>query len=126
MIGGFMAQSVVVVERDLHLARALAGGLRPHFSVHVTRTQEELRDHLTRTLPEAVVLNIETWRLTDVQSLRRDFPELPIVCTHRIPDEEMWMAALEAGASDVCAADDVTTVLTSVLRNTGLGRGAAA
>ena len=53
------------------------------------------------------------------------FPDLPIVCTHRVPDEEMWMAALEAGASDVCPTDDVENVLTSVLRSTGLSRSAA-
>jgi hypothetical protein len=73
-----------------------------------------------------VVLNIEYWRLTDVESLHRDFPQLPIVCTHRIPDEEMWMAALDAGASDVCPSDDVGNVLTSVLRSTAVSRSAAA
>ncbi len=121
-----MAQSVVVLEKDPIVARSLAGGLRPHFSVQVTRTREELRENLARTHPEAVVLNIEFWRLTDVESLHRDFPEVPIVCTHRIPDEEMWMAALAAGASDVCPADDVGNVLTSVLRSTALSRKAAA
>jgi chemotaxis response regulator CheB len=104
----------------------LAGGLRPHFSVHVTRSREELRDNVARNRPEAVVLNIEHWCLSDVESLHRDFPALPIVCTHRIPDEEMWMAALEAGASDVCPADDVANVLISVLRSTALSRTAAA
>jgi DNA-binding NtrC family response regulator len=121
-----MAQSVVVLEKDPKLARSLAGGLRPHFSVHFTRSCEELREDVIRNHPEAVVLNIEIWRLTDVRSLHQDFPELPIVCTHRIPDEDMWMAALEAGASDVCPADDVANVLTSVLRNTAMSRSAAA
>jgi len=121
-----MAQSVVVLEKDPRVAKSLAGGLRPHFSVHVTRSHEELRDNVARNHPEAVVLNIEFWRLTDVESLHRDFPQLPIVCTHRVPDEEMWMAALAAGASDVCPADDVGNVLTSVLRSTALSRSAAA
>lgn len=121
-----MAQSVLVLERDAKLARSLAGGLQSRFAVHVIRSREELRDGVAKNQPEAVVLNIEYWRLTDVESLHRDFPALPIVCTHRIPDEEMWMAALEAGASDVCAADDVDNVLTSVLRNAGLSQGAAA
>ena len=121
-----MAQNVVVLEKDPDVARSLAGGLRPHFSVHVTRSHEELRDKVARNHPEAVVLNIEYWRLTDVESLHRDFPALPIVCTHRIPDEEMWMAALSAGASDVCPADDVGNVLSSVLRSMALSRGAAA
>ena len=64
-----------------------------------------------------MVFDIETSRLADVADIRRDFPSLPIVCTHRIPDEEMWMAALEAGATDVCPAGDVNDVLSSVLRN---------
>ena len=121
-----MAQSVVVLEQDPGVARSLAGGLRPHFSVHVTRSREELREDMARKRPQAVVLNIECWRLTEVESLHRDFPAMPIVCTHRIPDEEMWMAALEAGASDVCPTGDVENVLTSVLRNTALSRSAAA
>jgi len=121
-----MGQSVVVLEKDPKVARSLAGGLRPHFSVHVIQSREELRERLAKNHPEAVVLNIEYWRLTDVESLHHDFPELPIVCTHRIPDEEMWMAALEAGATDVCPADDVKTVLTSVRRGMALSRGAAA
>jgi len=121
-----MAQKVVVLEKDPGVARSLAGGLRPHFSVHLTGSREELHETVLRDQPEAVVLNIEYWRLTDVESLHRDFPKLPIVCTHRIPDEEMWMAALEAGASDVCPADDVSNVLTSVLRSTAISRGAAA
>lgn len=108
------------------MARSLAGGLHPHFSVDVTVSREELRDQVERNHPQAVVLNIEHGRLADVESLHRDFPKLPIVCTHRIPDEEMWMAALEAGASDVCPADDVGNVLTSVLRSTAVLRSAAA
>jgi DNA-binding NtrC family response regulator len=121
-----MAQSVVVLEKDPKVARSLAGGLRPHFSVHLTGSREELRDNVAKNHPQAVVLDIEHWRLTDVESLHRDFPALPIVCTHRIPDEEMWMAALEAGASDVCPTDDVGNVLTSVLRSMALSRTAAA
>lgn len=121
-----MAQSVVVLENDPRVARSLIGGLRPHFSVDITGSREELRDKVEQNHPEAVVLNIEHWRLTDIESLHRDFPKLSIVCTHRIPDEEMWMAALDAGASDVCPSDDVRDVLTSVLRSTALSRSAAA
>jgi len=121
-----MGQSVVVLEKDPKVARSLAGGLRPHFSVHLIYSREELRENLAKNHPEAVVLNIEYWRLADVENLHHDFPEVPIVCTHRVPDEEMWMAALEAGASDVCPADDVQNVLMSVRRSMALARNAAA
>jgi DNA-binding response OmpR family regulator len=121
-----MGQSVVVLEKDPRVGRSLAGGLRPHFSVQLINSREELRDQLARNRPEAIVLNIEQWLLTDVEHLHHDFPKLPIVCTHRIPDEEMWMAALEAGASDICPTDDVAGVLTSVLRSMAMSQSAAA
>ena len=121
-----MGQSVVVLETDPEVAQSLAGGLRPHFSVLLTQSREELRERLRTNHPEAVVLNLEHGQLTDIQSLRHDFPALPIVCTHRIPDEDIWMAALEAGASDVCPSDDVQNVITSVRRNMGLSQTAAA
>lgn len=121
-----MAQSVVVLERDPGLARTLEGELRSHFTVHVTRSHQEVRDHLISTLAEAAVLNIEELRLTDIESLRREFPALLIVCTHRIPDEEMWMAALGAGATDVCPVDDAENVVNSVRRSmSSLGSAAA-
>jgi DNA-binding response OmpR family regulator len=122
-----MGLSVVVLESDPKVAQYLANGLRSHFySVHVAGSRDELRDEVVKNRPEAVILDIEASRLTEVESLHRDFPALPIVCTHRIPDEEMWMAALEAGAADVCAANDVESLLSSVLRSLAVTRGAVA
>jgi DNA-binding response OmpR family regulator len=121
-----MGHSVVVFERDPKVARYLALGLRPHFSVQVIQSREELRERLSGKHPEVMVLDLEDCQLTEIAKLHRDFPALPIICTHRIPDEEMWMAALAAGASDVCPADDVGTLLTSVLRCMSLARGTAA
>ena len=121
-----MASTVVVLESDPKLAQNLAGGLQAHFHlVHVARSRDELRERVAQNRPEVVIVDIESSRLADVASLHRDFPALPIICTHRIPDEEIWMAALDAGASDVCAAD-VENVLTSVLRSKALAGTAAA
>jgi DNA-binding response OmpR family regulator len=122
-----MGFTVIVLESDPKVAQSLEGGLSSHFhSVHLTRSGEELRERIARNRPEAVILDMEYSRLTDVRNLRRDFPTLPIVCTHRLPDEELWIAALEAGASDVCPADDVPNVLSSVLRNVAMANHAAA
>jgi HAMP domain-containing protein len=84
------------------------------FRLDLGPSYEELSEKLTKQ-PGALMLNIEYWRLADVESFHRDFPTLPIVCTHRVPDEETWMAALEGGVRDVCPADDVDNILTSVL-----------
>lgn len=122
-----MGFSVVVLESDPKVAQSLAGRLSSHFySVHLTRSREELRERVAKNRPQAVILDMEDSPLADVRSLRRDFPTLPIVCTHRVPDEELWVAALEAGASDVCPADDVQNVLTAVLRSVASAQHAAA
>lgn len=34
----------------------------------------------------------------------RDWPGLPVVVVTRLPETEKWLAALEAGAADYCAA----------------------
>jgi DNA-binding response OmpR family regulator len=122
-----MAHKVVVLEGDPKLTQSLVGGLQAHFHpVQLAASDEELRRQVAQHKPEAVIVDIESWKLADVASLHRDFPALPIVCTHRIPDEEIWMAALNAGASDVCPVDDVKNVLTSVLRSVALRVAAAA
>ena len=122
-----MGLSVVVFETDPRVAQTLAGKLSSHFHpVHLTHSGDELRQRVVSNRPEAVVLDMEASRLTDVRSLHEDFPMLPIVCTHRIPDEQLWIDALEAGASDVCQSDDAQDVLTSVLRSVAVAKGASA
>jgi len=122
-----MGLSVVVFESDSKVAQSLAGELSPHFhSVHLTRSGDELRERVAKNRPAVVILDMEHSRLSDVRNLHNDFPSLPIVCTHRVPDEELWIAALEAGASDMCRADDVQDVLTSALRNVAVAKNAVA
>jgi len=122
-----MGLSVVVFENDSKVAQSLAGGLSSHFhSVHLTRSGDELRERVAKNRPAVVILDIEHSRLSDVRNLHQDFPSVPIVCTHRVPDEELWVAALEAGASDVCCADDVNNVLSSALRNVAVAQSAVA
>jgi DNA-binding response OmpR family regulator len=122
-----MGFNVVVLESDPKVAQSLAGKLSSHFhAVHLTHSGDELRERVVKSRPEAVVLDMEYSRLTDVRVLHNDFPSLPIVCTHRVPDEQLWIAALEAGASDVCQSNDVQKVLTSVLRSVAIARATAA
>jgi DNA-binding response OmpR family regulator len=122
-----MGFSVVVLEQDPRLAQSLAGKLSSHFHVvHLARSRDDLRERVAKNKPQVVVLDVEYSRLSDVRNLHSDFPSLPIVCTHRIPDEDLWIAALEAGASDVCPADDPQKVLTSVLQSLAIAQDAIA
>jgi DNA-binding NarL/FixJ family response regulator len=122
-----MGLSVVVLQKDPAIAQSLAAGLRSLFqSVHVAGSDRELRDLVAQNLPEVAVLDVEGLQFSDVEKLHQDFPSLSILCTHRVPDEEMWMAALEAGAVDVCPSYDVEAILASILRSVALAQGTAA
>jgi DNA-binding NarL/FixJ family response regulator len=122
-----MGLSAVVLESDSRVGKCLVGGLSSHFhSIQLTRWGDELRERVAKSRPAVVILDMECSRLSDVRNLHQDFPSLPIVCTHRVPDEALWVAALEAGASDVCAVDDVQNVLVSALRSVAVSKSAAA
>jgi DNA-binding NarL/FixJ family response regulator len=118
-----MGFTILVLEADSGIAESLA--TETSSVVHAVRTAFELREQVIMHLPDVVILDLECARLSNVISLHRDFPSLPIVCTHRVPDEELWIAALEAGAADVCRSEDVQNVLTSVLRSVEFAQHAA-
>ncbi|HEX6502640.1 MAG TPA: hypothetical protein VF011_05285 [Terriglobales bacterium] len=119
--------SLALLQKDPRVARFLSGQLCHHFhAIHVVRSLAELRDLIPRFRPDVVVIDMETATLGDVQGLHREFANLCIVCTHRIADEEMWTAALDAGAADICAATDTRGIITAAVRNTALAHSAAA
>jgi AmiR/NasT family two-component response regulator len=119
--------SVVLLQKDPGVARFLSGQLCHHFhAVHVVRSSAELREAVPRFRPDVVVVDMESAPLSEVEQLHREYANLCIVCTHRIADEEMWTAALDAGAADICSATDTHGILTAALRNGQLARSAAA
>ena len=108
------ALNIIVFQHDPRVAQALASILSLHYhSVHVARSLEELRIEIHRHRADVAVLDVEASHLEEVEKLHRDFPRTSIVCTHRVPDEEMWAAALNAGASDMCPACDTQGIARS-------------
>jgi DNA-binding NtrC family response regulator len=121
------ALTIIVFQRDPRLAQALASTLSLHYhSVHVASSLEELRLEIPRHRADVAVLDVEASCLADVERLHREYPTVSIVCTHRVADEEMWAAALNAGASDMCPACDTQGIAQSAERNALPGRAHAA
>jgi DNA-binding NtrC family response regulator len=112
------ALSIVVFQNDARLAQSLAGTLNLHYhSVHVANSVDSLRTAIARYRAEVAVVDVEASCLAEVTRLHREFPAVSIVCTHRVADEEMWTAALNAGASDMCPAFDTQGIVQSAERN---------
>jgi DNA-binding NtrC family response regulator len=110
--------TVVLLQGDAQVAQSLVSALSQIFSsVQRVRSLDELRNRVAKNRAEVAILDIEAAPLSEVEHLSRDFPKACIVCTHRIADEEMWAAALQAGAADVCPADDVAGIVRAAQGN---------
>src|SRR5215472_10962996 len=112
------ALTIIVYQSDSRLAQSLAATLSLHYhSVHVARSLDEVWTAIPKHRADVAVLDVESSSMNEVQRLHRQFPGVSIVCTHRVADEEMWAAALNAGASDMCPACDMQGIVQSAERN---------
>jgi DNA-binding NarL/FixJ family response regulator len=95
--------SVVLFQNDPRTAQTLAVSLSQHFdSVYTAKTCQEVRPAVARHRAGVVVLDLETSGPDEVQRLHDEFPDLCIVGTHRLADDQLWTEAMSLGASDIC------------------------
>ena len=113
---------VLLLQSDPNVAQTLAQSLANSFhGVHVAQSVDELRHAAAKHQPFAIIVDLETASLCDVESLKRDFQETRIVCNHRVADEEMWTRSLNVGADDCCPTSDMRGILlAAVPDSTGL------
>jgi DNA-binding response OmpR family regulator len=104
--------NVLLLQSDPNVAQTLAASLSNSFHrVHVAKSVDELRHAAAKHQPFAIILDLETATLADVESLKRDFQKTRIVCNHRVADEEMWTRSLNVGADDCCPSSDMRGIL---------------
>ena len=109
--------NVVIANRDSQSASQLAASLNTYFrNVSVVRSLDEVRTAIPRHRAQFAILDLELASVEDVERLAREFDHTGIVCTHRIPDDEMWASALDAGAIDCCQNADVAAIVQAVER----------
>ncbi len=119
--------NVIVAGRDSQAASQLAASLNQHFrSVSVANSLDEVRHAIPKHRAQLAIVDLELASLEDVERLKKEFDHTSIVCTHRIPDEEMWTSALAAGAIDCCQNADVSGIVQAVSRNVRMARSNAA
>ncbi len=111
------ALNVIIAHGDCVVAESLAAALHSHFqNISVARSSEELRALLHRMHPDAAVVDLETVELDEVADLCHKYA-LPVVATHRIPDDKIWTEALAVGATDCCENSDVRNIVGAISRS---------
>jgi DNA-binding NtrC family response regulator len=102
--------NVVIIQSDPQHAQSLAALLGSRScNVSVAGTVDELRRVVKKHGVQSVVVDLDVVSMKDVTALTREFG-LEVICTHRIPDDKMWVDAMNAGAVDVCCSTDATAI----------------
>ncbi|MBV9624986.1 MAG: hypothetical protein JOZ14_13515 [Acidobacteria bacterium] len=109
--------NVVLLQSDPYVAQMLAASLSNSFrGVHVAHSIDEVRRTSAKCRPYAIIIDLESATLGDVEKLKREFESVRIICNHRVPDEEMWTKTLTAGAEDCCPSSDMRGILSAAFR----------
>ncbi|HEY7353669.1 MAG TPA: hypothetical protein VH596_12960 [Terriglobales bacterium] len=115
--------TVVLLQSDPNVAQNLAALLSDSFHrVHVAQSLEDLRNAAAKHRPTAMVLDLESATLSDVEALTKEFNGVRVICNHRVPDEEMWTRILGAGADDCCPSSDMRGILSAAVKANQLSR----
>ena len=115
--------NVVLLQSDPTIAQTLAALLSNSFhQVHVAKSVDELRSAAVRYRPNAIVLDLESASLAEVERLKKEFAGVRVICNHRVADEEMWTRTLNVGADDCCPSSDTRGILFSAVRNNQMSR----
>ena len=110
--------NVVIASTDSKAASQLAESLTRDFrSISLARSIDEVRHAIPKHRAQIAIVDLELANLREVQDLCSEFGQTRVVCTHRIPDEEMWAQALTAGAVDCCQNADIAGIVEAVRRN---------
>ena len=104
--------NIVLLQSDPTIAEMLAASLSNSFhGVYVARSVEELRRIAAKHRPYAIILDLESATLHDVETLKQEFGGIRIICNHRIADEKMWTQTLSVGADDCCPSSDTRGIV---------------
>jgi response regulator of citrate/malate metabolism len=103
---------VIVAQSDCVVAEHLATQLHSYFrNISVARDLEEVRHIIYRHGAGVVILDLDLAGYGELRALTSEFRTVGFVCTHRLPDEEMWREVLSAGGIDCCPNDDIHQIV---------------
>jgi DNA-binding NtrC family response regulator len=117
--------SLLVVSQDSEALAGLAAQLATKFSaVHSADSLEMANLAILEQRPDAVLADLETLGPEGIFALTHSYA-VPVICMHRVPDEEMWMTAIEFGALDICCLSDCNSILKALEQHLKVRRTAA-
>ena len=120
-------QAVIVFPGVSGSAKSLVSALYSSFHlIHQVKSLAELRSSIAKHSARVAIVDMEAASFAELQHVSREFPYVCIVCMHRCADEEMWAAALAAGAADLSHPADTAGIVRAVVKAGASARAAVA
>lgn len=109
-----MRNAIVILHEDPVRAENLVSKVKSVFEIVFTvQSVPELQALASQFRIQIGVLDLGLVTFQEIVRLRRQLG-MEIVCTHRTPDEIMWVEALDAGALDCCFDDDAPAICRAI------------
>jgi len=106
--------AIVILHEDPMRAEKLVSKVKAVSEIVFTvQSAPELQTLASQFRIQIGVLDLALVTFQEIVRLRRQLG-LEIVCTHRTPDEFMWIEALDAGALDCCLDDDGSAICRAI------------
>jgi DNA-binding NarL/FixJ family response regulator len=107
---------VVLLQSDSKLTESLSTALADSLtSIHLAGNAEELSAGIAKRRAQVAIVDLEKASISDVRRLASEFPRCRLICTHRLADEKIWTAALDAGAIDVYQSGQTAAIVKAAM-----------
>ena len=76
-------------------------------AVYTARSVDELQTQIRKHRAQAAIVDMELVSVDDLEALSHEFPAVRFVCNHRLADDALWTAVMNAGAADCVPSFDI-------------------
>jgi DNA-binding NarL/FixJ family response regulator len=113
-------ETIILLQDDARISQNLISSLSKAFhGIYIAHSMDDVINNALKHKAKIAIIDMEAASISDLQTLTHTLPHLRIVCNHRLADDELWMTALNAGASDCCLSSDTNAILSAALRGSG-------
>ncbi len=107
--------NVIILQKECSIAQELAWQLSEHgFQPLVTASASEVKTALAAQKVEAAILALDIVDPAVVAWITNTASDVTVICTHHAPDDDAWVTALLAGATDLCHPSESKAILKSL------------
>ena len=107
---------LLLISHDPRCRKQLASVLSRDFpNLRAADCVEDAQMAILQQRPDMVLADLEVMGPQELFHITHQYA-LPVLCLHRVPDDELWTTAMDFGAFDLCCATDCKSIVMAIRR----------